>query len=149
MLCINCTANTNNPKFCSRSCAAKYNNKRTDINRRRPEGLCFDCQTPISTRVERCEDCKNKIKSKRILDKTSNSNLGKNPCIRQDSRRTYILSGRTLACILCGYATYVEICHIKDIRSYPDGTSYLVINNNSNLIALCRNHHWEFDNNLL
>lgn len=28
MLCINCSSETSNPRFCSRSCSASYNNKR-------------------------------------------------------------------------------------------------------------------------
>lgn len=38
MLCVNCNTETGNPKFCSKSCAAKYNNKsrvRTEASKRR------------------------------------------------------------------------------------------------------------------
>jgi predicted restriction endonuclease len=65
------------------------------------------------------------------------------------ARRVYRNSGRPFACVLCEYATHVDICHVKDIRSYAHGTPYSVINDQANLIALCRNHHWEFDHDLL
>lgn len=65
------------------------------------------------------------------------------------ARKVYRDSGRPLMCALCKYETHVDICHIRDIRSFPDGTPYLVINDLSNLLALCKNHHWEFDNNFL
>jgi len=50
-----------------------------------------------------------------------------------------------MACAVCGYDLHVEVCHIKDIKWYPDDTLVAVINHLDNLVALCKNHHWEFD----
>jgi hypothetical protein len=53
--CLQCKKLTSNPKFCCRSCAAKYNN--TKYPKRRPEGKCKKCQQPISTTRKYCDNC--------------------------------------------------------------------------------------------
>jgi len=53
-------------------------------------------------------------------------------------------------CAICGYTNHYEICHIKSVSSFPpDALIVKEINNINNLIALCPNHHWEFDNDIL
>lgn len=49
-------------------------------------------------------------------------------------------------CEKCGYDKHVEVCHIKPIHSFDLETSLEVINDKNNLIILCPNCHWEFDN---
>ena len=71
------------------------------------------------------------------------------PQLRSHSRATYKLSGSSMACQICGYDKHVEICHIKDVSKYNPDTFIYVVNHINNLIALCRNHHWELDHNLL
>lgn len=78
MNCINCNKQTNNPKFCGRSCAASYNNK---INpKRKPENKCKICQQSISTSRKHCKKCwklintvfeVEKIPKKYIYEKTN------------------------------------------------------------------------------
>jgi HNH endonuclease len=46
----------------------------------------------------------------------------------------------------CGYSKHVEICHIKEVKSFPDDAKIKEINDPSNLLYLCPNCHWEFDN---
>jgi HNH endonuclease len=143
MPCLNCTTNTSNPKFCSRSCAASYNNRSNP--KRKLEGSCIVCASPVQKRLIYCQACRTVPVEERRLDLSVNSNAGNNSDIRDDARRQYRNSGRPRFCALCGYDKHVDICHIKDIRTYPDGTLYSIINKQSNLIALCKNHHWEFD----
>lgn len=52
-------------------------------------------------------------------------------------------------CKVCGYDTHVEVCHIKSVSSFCDDTLITEINSIDNLIGLCPNHHWEFDNGLI
>jgi hypothetical protein len=52
-------------------------------------------------------------------------------------------------CKNCGYDRHVEICHIRPINSFPEDTPVAVVNDLSNLVALCPNCHWEFDHGLL
>lgn len=52
-------------------------------------------------------------------------------------------------CSVCCYAKHVEICHIKSVSSFPPEALLGEINDPSNLVGLCPNCHWEFDNGLL
>ena len=49
-------------------------------------------------------------------------------------------------CKVCGYKNHVEVCHIKSVSSFGDNDLITEINSFNNLIGLCPNHHWEFDN---
>lgn len=146
MPCLNCSKETENPKFCSRSCAALFNNARKDVKRRTVEGSCAACGIPIKKSRKYCAEHRTVVS---VLDKSVNSNLGTNSYVRGNARLVYKKSGRPYVCALCQYSLHVDICHIKDIRSYPHGTAYSVINHESNLIGLCKNHHWEFDHDVL
>jgi predicted HNH restriction endonuclease len=44
---------------------------------------------------------------------------------------------------------HVEVCHIREINSFPDTAIIKEINDHGNLILLCRNCHWELDHGLL
>lgn len=57
--CAACGKKTNNPSYCSRSCAAKHNNRASP--KRRPEGECVDCRAAIPTKHQRCKDCQAKV----------------------------------------------------------------------------------------
>ncbi len=67
--------------------------------------------------------------------------------IRNHARRAYKESDKCKECYICGYNDHFEICHIKSISSFPKSTLVEVVNQLSNLIALCPTHHWELDNN--
>jgi hypothetical protein len=41
---------------------------------------------------------------------------------------------------------YVECCHKSSIESFNMDTLISVINDPKNLLGLCKNHHWEYDN---
>lgn len=57
--------------------------------------------------------------------------------------------GRTKKCQECDYDKHVELCHIKNVADFDSSAKVKVINDPDNLIYLCRNHHWEFDNDFL
>ena len=40
----------------------------------------------------------------------------------------------------------IEVCHIKPIRQFSEDTLLSVINDKTNLLLLCPNCHWEYDN---
>jgi len=145
--CFYCSIETQNPKFCSRSCAAKYNNtvapKRSPILR-----FCSICQIPIQTRRRRCSDCKRSRLNSTIADMKGSGNAvkgGNYAYIRSIARSAYAKSGKAYQCLECGYSLHVDICHIRDINSFSDQTPMYEVNHIDNLIALCKNHHWEFD----
>lgn len=54
MDCLNCGKETQNPKFCSRSCAATTNNKLTP--KKTPQGKCEECSKTIMSAVRFCKE---------------------------------------------------------------------------------------------
>lgn len=52
-------------------------------------------------------------------------------------------------CNNCGYNKHVELCHIKPITSFDPSATIREVNALSNVVQLCPNCHWEFDNGLL
>ena len=65
------------------------------------------------------------------------------------SKKSYIDSDNEMKCAVCGYDKHVEIAHIKAVSEFSDDTTIKEINSIDNLIALCPNHHWEYDNGVL
>lgn len=61
----------------------------------------------------------------------------------------YKSSGKPYCCAICGYSTHIEIAHIKAVSDFEDSATIAEINSIDNLIALCPNHHWEYDNGIL
>jgi len=62
--------------------------------------------------------------------------------------RTWNKDLTKLPCQVCNYSTHVELAHIKAVSDFPEETRLGVINDPSNILVLCRNHHWEFDNGI-
>ena len=144
--CKNCKKNTKNPKFCSRSCSAKTTNK---IPKRKKQiSFCILCgKTTKFFRRRFCENC-NPIKkdwSKITYGEIKTKKYQQNSIIRSNARKSYKKSGQPQCCIICGYKKHFEVCHIKAISSFRDTAKVSNINHISNLVALCPNHHWEFD----
>ncbi|WP_248581585.1 HNH endonuclease [Nocardioides sp. InS609-2] len=52
-------------------------------------------------------------------------------------------------CLECGYSLHVDICHVRDVSTFALYATIGEVNAPENLIALCKNHHWEFDNGFL
>jgi 5-methylcytosine-specific restriction endonuclease McrA len=48
-------------------------------------------------------------------------------------------------CQACGYSKHVEVCHLKPLSSFDLDTESS-FNDDSNLLLLCPNCHWELDN---
>ena len=162
MKCHHCQKETQNKKYCSRSCAAIVNNtiypkrnlesqnqckicgkkcfrKRTD---RKTTGLCKECFNK-----DRAEQFGNKTK-KEIVDKSKKFNPNNRyEKIRQHAKRICKANKWYLSkCQKCGYDKYVELCHINPISNFSDNTLICKINSKENICFLCPNCHWELDN---
>lgn len=153
--CQQCGKITTNPKFCTSSCAAIFNNthfpKRT-AERLRKQKYCERCGKPTRYRRKFCIECKPDVM--KWLDKTiaelRTDDYGQTyRIIRLVARKIYADSGLPRACVKCGYELHIEVCHIKPIKSFPKEARIAQVNAIENLVALCPNHHWEFDNGLI
>lgn len=69
--------------------------------------------------------------------------------IRKDAQSRYRSLHPNPCCVICGYKYHTEIAHIKSVSSFDNNVLVSEINSIENLIELCPNHHWEFDNGLL
>lgn len=166
MNCLHCNKITKNPKYCSRSCSASVNNKQHP-RRKATEKFCYKCgvskghipwkETSKGDVRNMCDNCHKEksdrgdvyLQTKASLRGSGNANRGgRYPMIRQWSRKSYIDSGQPMACKICGYDYHVDIAHIRDVKDFPEETTIAEINDLSNLVALCKNHHYEFDSHL-
>lgn len=90
-----------------------------------------------------------KNKTKRELFDSRNSWQSARSGIRKDACNVFKASGKEYKCIICGYSNHVDIAHIKPVSEFNDNDLISDINNINNLVALCPNHHWEFDAELI
>jgi hypothetical protein len=161
MNCVNCNVNTKNPKFCSRSCAASYNNKL--FPKRLLKKKCIKCDNLVkSYRHNQCEfhwneyiENKPEIYKNRTLkeyfEKDSLKDLhpsSKSAHIR-GLANSWFKHLKLLPCANCDYPLHVELCHIRAISDFDENSLLREVNSIENIIQLCPNCHWELDNNLL
>ena len=69
--------------------------------------------------------------------------------IQKDARKIYFYNNQHPKCAICGYTKHVEVAHIKAVSEFSNETPISTINSITNLIGLCPNHHWEYDNGML
>jgi len=152
MKCLNCSNETKNPKFCSSSCAAKFNN-RLFPKRERQRYFCKRCGTETAYRRSYCKDCdptkRQDFSDVTIAEIRPRARYQASAWIRTLARRIYFNSDKPRCCIRCGYSKHIEICHRRPIQDFPKETTISVVNSLDNLVALCPNCHWEFDHGLL
>lgn len=156
--CLYCNVETNNPKFCCLSHAAKYNNK--NYPKRKTLRKCLVCGKTVSNyKFSRCDKHLKEFRESGV----KNSTLGeyKNRKFVKGKHRSIIYVSirgfakqwnkelKNKSCANCGYNKHIEICHIKPIHTFSDDAKLKDINSPNNLIPLCPNCHWEFDNGLL
>lgn len=150
-------------KFCSTSCAASYNNKGKQKNRPK-ERTCTKCGEAFFNNEGRrrrlCMTCADVMDNANTMQ---NRTLGevhamlyakgkhaswRNAYIRDACRRmNRHLDGHP--CQKCDYKVHTEMCHIKPVSGFGEDAILRDINSESNIVVLCRNHHWEFDHGFL
>lgn len=137
--------------FCSRSCAAIFNNKVSP--KRQVMGKCCKCGIAIKSCLKHCENCNTFINlSNSSLGEFVYSNHHKSSAfakVRSNARSFAIKNLNCDQCWACGYNKHVEVCHIKPICEFDLDTLIKDINNEDNLLILCPNCHWEFDCGIL
>ena len=103
--------------------------------------------------IKTCDECKgkNKIDNKTKGECFENKKYWQmaRSQITKNARKIYIFNNGERKCFVCGYNTYVEICHKKAVKDFEDSVTIREINDINNLVALCPNHHKELDLGLL
>lgn len=158
--CISCGKETANPKFCSRSCAAKINNK---VPKRKLSKKCSKCDSVVHSyrsllcKLHHQEYLQNK---KEYLLSLTLEDYTERECVKrlQPSSKFVHVRGLCrswnrdkllLPCHVCGYSKHVELAHIRPLNSFKLTATLREVNGPENVIQLCPNCHWEFDNGLI
>lgn len=154
MSCLLCGKTTTNPKFCNRSCAAKWTNVMYPKRKRTRTDKCPNCSNYKHLEATICTSCHKLSEQERLSNMTLEESLNldgaqksKYNTVRHHARK--YANELVQFCQVCGYTKAVQVCHIKPIASFPLDTLIQVINDPSNIAILCPNHHWELDHNLL
>lgn len=153
-------------QFCSQSCSAKFSNKnRAKYEKCEKTGNLISILKPLP----KCANCNISFKKTRstqeccsllcTMEFNNKNTIAESICKRvganrydsiRKSARNYSMRILPHYCANCNYDKHFEVCHIKPIKDFnlTEVTVY-DINNKDNLIHLCPNCHWEFDNNQL
>lgn len=160
--CPTCQKETSNPKFCSRSCAAVFTNKASPKRKRTRKCSNEGCEKLTrSWNSSVCQEHWEEYKQSRFdLEGKTIGDYRQKLSVRNRHVSSLHVHIRNFArnrlkhlvvspCFNCGYDKHVELCHIKALASFDDSELISVVNAESNVMPLCRNCHWEFDNKLL
>ncbi len=141
-------------KYCSKSCSRKATNRIASEWRRAHKKPCPKCGDLIYPEAVTCKKCRNNdgayrgditLKEAVYLFHHKSSAFA----LVRSRARTIVRKLGWKSCWVCGYNRHVEAAHIKSIAEFPMDTRLSIINDQTNLATLCRNHHWEYDHNML
>jgi hypothetical protein len=127
--------------YCDRSCSVTYNNRIRYRKIKDKKVSVVKEKTPIFGYLEG-KTKKEFFESKGIYYKFR-------AVIRKHAHYIYHKNNGEKKCKVCEYENHVEVCHIKSVSSFGDNDLITDINSFDNLIGLCPNHHWEFDNGII
>lgn len=150
--CEQCSIATGNAKFCSRRCAAIYNNTKNP-KRKRVHYPCSVCGALLTRRRKYCDAHRPKPANYTYVTvgelEHYRSKYNQPYSIIRLRARTVIERRGGLVCAVCGYSRHVDAAHIKPISSFPKDTLIDAINSSDNIVALCPTHHWELDHGFI
>lgn len=158
---------TKKKKFCSRSCAAIYNNSfRAQENTLTVDSIsfCEICNSEIKLQPKshkyiirkRCDNCRRTnlnitidfLTKDELFKKRKNWQSARS-AIRNRATAIYKRSDKPKKCIICDYKNTYQVIHKKSVSSFPGSALISEINDINNLAALCLNCHWDYDHGLL
>src|SRR5271166_4107799 len=110
-LCFTCKNQTSNPKFCSRGCAAKYNN-RVFPRRQRKSKKCKNCYKLIRSNRTYCKECFGVRMAVKLQDYTlgqviyTKHHISSSFALVRSRARNLFPIG---PCQRCGYSKHTEV----------------------------------------
>lgn len=143
---------TRRRKFCNKSCAGIFNNKH------RKKAYHCACGSRIQRTSIACRRCTNFGREPMVLKTITKSDLfdkrknwqSARGSIQSHARQVYMRSGLPKKCRVCGYSNHFQVAHLRPVSDFPAGSRIQEhINAIHNLVALCPNHHWEFDHGII
>jgi hypothetical protein len=163
-------------KYCNHACFATHSNKNRVRVKKRKSVKCGSCDVVMSLQMASdkmfcSRRCAGKgfmrarpdlhvvaPKNSMVRDPTLTKGRLFDPCrtwqaarslIQKQARRILRESGKQKSCLVCGYSKHVDACHIRDVSSFSDDSLISEINHIDNIVPLCKNHHWEYDHDLM
>lgn len=141
-------------RFCNASCSAKYNNSKTKTKTGKYKKIkncryCGKTHSRFSSQL-----CSNlcsiyeRYGGKTIEDVIIRNGANTYDRIRNSANSIAKYLGYNM-CSVCDYDKHVEVCHIKALSSFDRDTKLVEVNAIENIVHLCPNCHWEYDNGLL
>lgn len=127
--------------FCNHSCGATYNNKLRSTNKEKTN-------TKKTSSLPEKYSYFDGVTKKMFFEKKGVYYKFRAE-IRKHAQWIYQKNGGSKTCKVCGYNKHIQVCHIKSVSSFNDDDLILTINSINNLVGLCPNHHWEYDNGFL
>jgi hypothetical protein len=159
--------------FCSKSCSATFNNKGKQRNPPKIR-ICRQCSLTYTYKRKEntltfCSNCLNTLKIDRnknisfVSEQIKQLTIGeyrnkesvksKHPSWKHAHirilNRSWNADLTKIPCQNCKYDKHIELCHIKSVASFKDNAVLLEVNSPDNNLVLCRNCHWELDNNII
>ena len=149
----NVAVKNNAKQVCSRKC--NYDLQR--IERGLTVKCCKRCNEVINSKYEYCALCRSYNKQivlgytiaqikELYKDKTSMAVAAK---IRGYGATIYNRSTRPKYCVNCYYSRHYEVCHIRQVKDFPETATMAEVHALDNLIALCPTCHWQLDHGML
>ncbi len=153
--CEFCEKPTMNSKYCSKNCAASFNNTLPRSRMKPKQRFCVLCNKSLrKDYANPCLECSTKQKiekfgEKMVSDFSSTYARHRYQKIRHHAHRVAKFHGLEKKCNTCGHDKHVQLCHSMSIASFSKNTKLSTVNNIDNLVYLCPNHHWELDAGML
>lgn len=151
-----CSVLTSNARYCCRRCASIVNNSKSPKRKRTMlRCSCGDAYTWQESRSRFCLPCRKRRQREReelgnrTLEFYRDKNRQNHPSwkfaeVRAHARRLHAHLPKR--CQVCGYDKHTELAHITALSKWPLSTTLNEVNAKTNVLVLCPNHHWEFDN---
>lgn len=140
-------------RFCSKGCSKEAQFQRIGKWRKDHRKPCPGCGTLIYPESKGCLKCRKGGWSRgdiTVAEAIYHRQHRASAFALIRSRARSVIRGMGWnRCWVCGYSKHVDAAHRRDIASFPLDTKLSVVNDPANLAALCRNHHWEFDHDML
>jgi len=140
--------------YCSEGCRRRMIMKKYRADHKKPCPSCGDLMAYNSKLCKLCNNGTNECKQSTIEEYQSMPSIkDKHPSWVSHHIRLFAkswnphLKGKPFE--NCGYEKHTEFCHITAISDFDKDTKLSVVNGEANLVILCPNCHWEFDNGLL
>lgn len=156
MICETCSTSHDGTygrgRFCSETCSRKAQLRRISDWRKARKKPCPECGKLIYPEASTCRSCcKAWSRGDLTLGEAIYQTHHKSSAFALVRSRARAVIRRLgwVSCWVCGYNKHVDAAHLRDISAFSHDTRISVINDPQNLAALCRNHHWEFDHDLL